>query len=167
MVLLRQILAIFENSRLNNRLEGAYQELEGQNQILQKMVFIDSMTGLANHGAFQERLREELSRSSRSARPVSVMLIDVDYFKQYNDAFGHPSGDAVLKEVSRVLRSMVRDEDVVARYGGEEFAIILPEAAIEGAEITADRIRVAVAEAPLPSRSVTVSIGVATSDGHN
>ena len=167
LILLRQILAILENGKLNTCLQLAYVELESKNRMLQGLVARDSMTGLANHGTFQDRLRSELSRSARSGRPVSLLLIDADYFKRYNDSFGHQAGDAVLKSLAGLLEDSVREADLVARYGGEEFAVILVETGTEGAELTAERIRAAVEQFPSTSRRITVSIGLATAhEGH-
>jgi diguanylate cyclase (GGDEF)-like protein len=89
------------------------------------------------------------------------MMADVDHFKQYNDEFGHPAGDEVLKQVAAVLRDCTRTVDCVGRYGGEEFAIIMPETAIDGALTVAERIRARVASAVFPNRRITLSIGVA------
>ncbi len=126
----------------------------------------DALTGVANHGSFQETLRHEIARHERSAENLVLLMVDLDDFKAVNDRFGHPVGDAVLRGVVARLLESVRDMDVVARYGGEEFAVILPQTdAAQGARV-AERLREAVAAAPLPAGSeeplpLTVSIGLA------
>ena len=126
----------------------------------------DALTGLLNRRYIEERLAEEINRSGRSSDPLSVLLLDVDEFKSYNDRFGHPAGDEALRMVGTILKETVRGADVAARYGGEEFAILLPETASSEAKVIAERIRSRVEQTEFPHRKVTVSIGVATySDG--
>jgi len=121
----------------------------------------DELTGLANRRAFDAFMLETFNRARRYQRPLSLLTIDVDEFKSYNDAFGHPAGDEVLTAVAAVFAAIARDTDLVARIGGEEFAIVLPETAETGARALAERIRETVAEIRL-QRSITVSIGVAS-----
>ena len=92
-----------------------------------RLASTDGLTELYNHRTFQERLTQEVDRSNRYGRPLSLLMIDVDHFKVYNDTYGHPQGDMVLQDISRLLREISRTSDTVARYGGEEFALILPE----------------------------------------
>ncbi len=120
------------------------------------------MTGLLNHRMFQQKLAEEFERSGRYHTSLSLMLVDVDKFKQFNDTYGHPAGDQVLKQVATVLQSAARGTDWVARYGGEEFVLILPETNEAGALEAAERIRSAIEEAAWPNRPVTISVGVAS-----
>ena len=129
----------------------------------------DSLTGLFNRRAFTEALEVELRRTERHERPFSLLMIDVDYFKKFNDSFGHPEGDRLLIELSETFREHLRAMDVVARYGGEEFAVILGETHTEDAVRVAEKLRVAVrnqifreAGEGSPAARVTVSIGVAT-----
>ena len=145
-------------------LEFQKQELEKANGQLEALATLDGLTGIKNHRAFQERLEEETSRAGRYGSPLSLLMLDVDHFKQYNDAFGHPAGDEVLKEVAGLMRECSRDTDVVARYGGEEFAVILPQTDPQGAAVIAERIRQAIEKAPWAGRAVTASLGVATLD---
>lgn len=98
------------------------------------LAHLDSLTGVANHGAFQRVLRLEIKRHQRMARPLSLVLFDVDHFKQINDHYGHPAGDSALRTVTAILQSGVRETDFVARYGGEEFAVLLLDTTREGAE---------------------------------
>jgi diguanylate cyclase (GGDEF)-like protein len=121
----------------------------------------DSVTGLANHRAFHERLRDEVARAQRHGRDLSLVLLDLDHFKQVNDAYGHQTGDQVLAEVGRRLAGVSRAEDMVARVGGEEFGWILPEADAMRAYAAAERAREAVAGAPFPPVGrITISAGV-------
>jgi diguanylate cyclase (GGDEF)-like protein len=122
----------------------------------------DPLTGLLNRRYIEERLAEEINRSGRSSDPLSVLMLDVDEFKSYNDRFGHPAGDQALRIVGTILKETLRGADVAARYGGEEFAILLPETASGEAKIIAERIRSSVEQTEFPHRKVTVSIGVAT-----
>jgi diguanylate cyclase (GGDEF)-like protein/putative nucleotidyltransferase with HDIG domain len=121
----------------------------------------DPLTGLANHRAFQERLRSELGRANRHERPVAIALIDVDRFKTVNDAGGHAIGDHVLRAVADHLREHLRAEDVLARVGGDEFAVLLPEASARDAAEALERARRAIERAPFAGGAhVTISVGV-------
>ncbi|MDW8206441.1 MAG: diguanylate cyclase [Chloroherpetonaceae bacterium] len=142
-------------------LEAQYRALEAANAQLAALATTDGMTGLANHRAFQEELTHQIARVSRSRAPLALMLLDVDHFKHYNDTFGHPAGDEVLKGVAQILSTRVREGDYAARYGGEEFAVILQDTDAETALLVAERVRAAVEAFPFPNRQVTVSIGVA------
>jgi len=133
-----------------------------ENLRLFKLATEDGLTGLYVHRYFQIRLREELSRSARNGRPVSLLLADIDHFKQVNDLHGHQTGDVVLREVAKALRANLRDVDVPARYGGEEMAVILPETDSAGALVVAERIRSAIESHPTSNIIITVSIGVST-----
>lgn len=133
---------------------------------IERMAATDGLTGLYNHRRFQEMLSDELRRLQRIFAPLSLLLIDIDFFKKVNDTYGHPAGDEILRSVAAILRETMRNVDVPARYGGEEFAAILPGTNQAGARETAERIRKAVEQkaftvdnAKIP---VTVSIGVST-----
>ena len=128
----------------------------------QQLSVTDSLTGLLNRLYLDERLPEEVIRSHRHGFPMSFLMIDVDDFKSYNDAFGHPEGDRALKLVAQNLKEALRGEDVAVRYGGEEFSILLPQTAIEEAIVIAERIRHKIENTKFPNRQVTVSIGVAS-----
>ena len=136
-------------------------ELEKANAELASLATTDGLTGLKNHRAFQERLAEEASRAARYGTSLSLVLLDVDRFKQYNDTYGHPAGDAVLMAVAHTLQREARDTDLVARYGGEEFVLILPQTDLEGASAFAERLRSTVESRSWPVRAVTASFGVA------
>lgn len=122
----------------------------------------DALTGLLNRRYLEERLTEETKRSNRYGYPMSLMMIDVDEFKSYNDTFGHPEGDKALQIVSHGLKDTLRGADVAARYGGEEFSILLPQTTSEEAYTIAERIRQKIEAAQFPHRKVTVSIGIAS-----
>ena len=122
----------------------------------------DALTGLLNRRYMEERLTEEVKRSSRHGFPMSFMMLDVDHFKSYNDQFGHPAGDIALKIVAHVIRETLRGADVAARFGGEEFSILLPQTTGEEAVAIAERIRGNIEHADFPHRIVTTSIGVAS-----
>jgi diguanylate cyclase (GGDEF)-like protein len=155
-----------ENERLRQEVARLEAErvrlLEEANARLAALATTDPLTGLANRRAFDEALAREAALVGRGARPLSLVLLDVDHFKGFNDAFGHPAGDEVLRRVGAVLRSCCRATDVAARTGGEEFAVLLPGTEGEGAGALAERLRRAVAAGPWPLRAVTVSAGVAT-----
>ena len=120
---------------------------------------LDSLTGLWNRGAFQRALMESLAKAEQTRDPMSLLLLDMDHFKAYNDQFGHLEGDRALRCVAKLLRETARGEDYVTRYGGEEFAIVLPKASKINALKLAERIRLAMSETTLP---LTLSAGVAT-----
>ncbi|MDQ3815902.1 MAG: diguanylate cyclase [Armatimonadota bacterium] len=138
------------------------QQLKEVNARLLSLALTDGLTSVKNHRAFKERLAEEFARAVRYHTSLSLILLDVDRFKDYNDAFGHPAGDEVLKTIAGRLQETVRDTDFVARYGGEEFAILLPHTDAAAALISAERLRSAIEESPWPNRAVTASLGVAT-----
>jgi len=124
----------------------------------------DVLTGLHNFRYLHEESRAVERRAARDGRTLSAVMIDVDRFKLYNDAYGHPAGDEVLRTIGSILRSEARAGDLVARYGGEEFAILLPGAEAQEAREFAERLRQAIANHPWPLRPVTASLGVATGE---
>jgi diguanylate cyclase (GGDEF)-like protein len=123
----------------------------------------DGLTGLYNHIYFKNRLLEELNRSQRKATPLSLLMLDLDKLKQINDTYGHPVGDAAIRQVATVLKSLLRSGDTAARYGGEEFAIILPETPLSEAILIADRLRRNINRNPVPGLGhISTSIGAAS-----
>jgi diguanylate cyclase (GGDEF)-like protein len=143
-------------------LDATNEQLRLQNEELEKLSLTDGLTGLANRRFLVQHLNEEAVRFHRTKKEFSVLMADVDHFKQYNDTFGHPAGDEVLKKVARILQANVREIDCVARYGGEEFCVMLPETEVEGAVILAERICEHVAATEFDGRKITLSIGVAS-----
>ncbi len=160
MVQIAEYSVMLEGQKL--KLECQKKELEAANALLRALAISDGLTGLANHRHFQEKLAEEFKRVQRYGLPLSLILLDVDHFKKYNDAFGHPAGDVVLKRVADVLKQSARETDVAARYGGEEFALLLPETDSIGATVLAERIRQSIAETAWDKREITVSVGLAS-----
>ena len=153
---------ITERKFYERQMENYQRQLEEVVAKLEEMALTDALTELKNKGAFDTRLNEEWARSKRYNLPLSLLTLDVDHFKQYNDSFGHPAGDEILKKVANILQQQARPSDFVARVGGEEFAIILTNTEIEGAYIVAERVRRAIESASWPQRSITASIGVAS-----
>ena len=143
----------------------AFQSLVLHEEIA-RLAVTDGLTGLYNHRAFQEKLSEETNRAERYFKTFSLIMLDIDHFKSFNDIYGHQTGDLALKEISKIIRKELRTVDFPARYGGEEFILILPETSVDGALIVAERIRRAVAEHEFMSEGkerllLTVSAGVA------
>ncbi|HEV7366896.1 MAG TPA: diguanylate cyclase [Gemmatimonadales bacterium] len=150
------------------RLRQGRQELDAMNERLLKkneelelLSTSDALTGLHNRRELTQRLTVELSRSYREKTSFTVLMADVDEFKKYNDAYGHPAGDEVLKRVANILLSCTRAVDCTARYGGEEFAVLLTGTSGDEALEVAERIRSRVAESEFPGRKITLSIGMA------
>jgi diguanylate cyclase (GGDEF)-like protein/PAS domain S-box-containing protein len=145
-------------------------DLEKQNRHLQKISHFDHLTGIYNRRFFDDTLHESIDRQQHRDVPISLLMCDVDFFKQYNDTYGHVAGDAVLKKIGQLLSEFTRsDTDIAARYGGEEFALILPLTGRREARELAKRIQQAIAEAGILHGSsavspyITLSIGIATS----
>ncbi len=145
-----------------------YARLVSTNLTLRQLASRDSLTGMYNRRHFDECLAAEIQRTRREGQPLSLQLIDIDFFKQYNDHYGHLQGDACLRQVGASIERVVRrPADVAARFGGEEFAVLLPNTPSTGALDVAAAIRVELANAAIahpthPSQRVTISIGVAT-----
>ncbi|WP_435628585.1 GGDEF domain-containing protein [Candidatus Ferrigenium straubiae] len=143
--------------------------LKSHTERLSKEAITDALTGAYNRRFFDERFAAEFGRALRQNVPLSLIMLDVDYFKPYNDKYGHPAGDRVLISVVQALKSQLnRPTDVVARYGGEEFAIILPDSGPEGGQIVAEKLRLAVSELNIPhdesaiADHITISVGITT-----
>lgn len=144
-------------------------ELKRQRDLLARLSHLDGLTGIPNRRALDEALEREWRRGTRSLKPLSLFMIDIDHFKAYNDSYGHLAGDDCLRAVAQSLKiPLGRAADFVGRYGGEEFLVILPETDEKGAMIVAREMQQGVAELALPhpssplGKTVTTSIGVAT-----
>lgn len=150
-------------------LEKSQKELAEANKILEKLSSLDGLTGVPNRRRFDEVLKQEWQRAVRHSTALSLVMLDIDFFKLYNDTYGHQGGDECLKRVAKALEGAARREtDIVARYGGEEFAAILPETGSKGAFDVAEALRAIVEKQGIPHESskvsdhVTISVGVAT-----
>ena len=163
-----KIRLIGENQILIQELERNNVELERVNQLLKQLAVRDGLTGVYNHRHFQELLTDEVIRSKRHHREFSLIFLDVDLFKLYNDAHGHPQGDQLLKDIGRIIEACVLQTDMIARYGGEEFVVLLPETSKDRVQHVAEKIRQEVASFPFAGREtqplgkITVSLGIAT-----
>lgn len=172
-MILRRALEHYETkqelARKNRQLEHALASLEGahREQVrLYEMVITDEKTGVRNYHYLRIRLGEEFERARRYPKDLSLIMVDIDDFKAVNDAHGHLVGDEVIRAVARHLRSALRLQDLPGRYGGEEFGVVLPDTALEGAEVIAERVRRRIGDAVLEKTGVraTVSIGIAALD---
>jgi two-component system, cell cycle response regulator len=141
--------------------------LEQSQQSLTELATMDVLTGVFNRREFNRRLTIEIERSRREGHPVSLLMVDIDFFKKINDTYGHQSGDDALRHVSALLKAEVRPGDLPARYGGEEFAVILPYADSHDAFMVAERLRNLIAEQDIPIQDgqtikATASLGCST-----
>ena len=150
-------------------LRASQMKLEELNMQLLKLANIDGLTGLANRRHFDERLAEEWLRAMRNRHPLTLIMFDIDWFKLYNDKFGHLDGDECLKKVARATQQIFgRPADTVARYGGEEFVVLLPDTDCSGASQVAEKLRVEIEKLQLPNPEssvvpfITISLGVST-----
>ncbi len=146
--------------------EMACRVLDKYAQAVEEKAIRDEMTGLYNYRYFYTRLDEEIERSQRMKTPLSVLILDLDNFKEVNDRYGHVAGDYLLREMTTRLQGLLRSADILARYGGDECAIILPDTSLEEAQVIAGRIQKAFASEPLTVQDfdpirITLSIGAA------
>lgn len=146
---------------------GFYVKIEGEHiSRLEDLVNKDGLTGVFNHRYFHDSLKEKIILSEKNGGPISMIFVDIDYFKHYNDLYGHQRGDEVLRDIGNILKKNIRKTDIAARYGGEEFALILPNTTEEQALLIADRIRSVIektkfyGEENQPNGALTASMGV-------
>jgi diguanylate cyclase (GGDEF)-like protein len=157
------LITIVNNAAIAYQKAFLYEKME-------TLATTDGLTGLLNHRSFQTLLSEELTRSNRYKRSVSLLMMDIDNFKKFNDTYGHTTGDMVLREIAKCVRQTIRRNDIPARYGGEEFMVIIPETNPEGALIIGERVRQNIEALVIPVNNkelqVTVSIGLANVPEH-
>lgn len=173
--MLTLLLSTYENAvernwelvRTQLELSQRNEQLRQANETLEAVAREDALTGLKNVRALRERLNEEIQRAERYKLALSIILLDVDRFKEFNDSFGHPAGDLVLKELARCIRLQCRNTDFPARSGGEEFLVVLPNTTETEAVELAERIRRAVEQCTWRLRPVTASFGVAEFNSQN
>ena len=158
------IIDLSERKRVEQHMAEQSNQLARQNERLAELAVTDGLTGLRNRRAFIEQLMVQIELAVRHARSLSMLILDVDHFKVYNDEYGHLAGDDILRQVSRILGEVARRSDFVARIGGEEFGIILPETDRVGATALGERFRVAIEESTWPNRVITASVGATTVD---
>lgn len=163
------IIAMERIYLMRQRLKMAQQELQKLNQELEQLSLYDPLTGLANRRHFDNTLNTQFAWARRNKAPLSLIICDVDFFKIYNDSYGHQQGDECLSKVGRVLAKVAqRPTDLACRYGGEEFTLILPETSLQGARILAENLRLALYDQGIPHKGskvadrVSLSLGVAT-----
>ncbi|MGB5984690.1 MAG: GGDEF domain-containing protein [Desulfobacterales bacterium] len=159
---------VVELRQAKQKAEQLAQELKTANQKLRQMASRDGLTGIYNHRTFQKMLAQELAKAVRYQFPVSLILFDLDHFKQVNDQYGHPAGDQVLVSVCAKISELIRSTDIFARYGGEEFVLILPQTDLKGAVVLSERLRRGVEAMEVRSGQtkirVTISLGTVTND---
>ncbi len=166
-VLTSKVRAMQRIAQMRYSLVVLTRRLDEANRELLRLSTTDSLTGIPNRRLFDDFFKREWARAVRAAVPLSVLMCDVDSFKQYNDEYGHPAGDECLRAVASVLSDRVRrPADLVARYGGEEFVVVLPETELQGALLVAEDMRRSLEDERLPHRHtasglVTISIGAA------
>ena len=165
----RSYLTLLQRDEAYRALRVSQQQLLDTNLVLQRLMNSDGLTGLSNRRHFDEYLELEWRRAMREQSQLSLLMVDVDYFKSFNDTFGHLAGDEALRQVAEAIRSCsARPSDLPARYGGEEFALVLPNTSPGGARLVAEKLRQTVEAAriahimPKPDSWLTVSIGLAT-----
>jgi diguanylate cyclase (GGDEF)-like protein len=156
-----------DSCREVDELAGAIDTLRAALQEARRASMTDEMTGIWNYRYFRLRIDEEIQRARRFQHPLSLLLLDLDRFKEANDRYGHQQGDSILRELARRVGASIRDVDTFARYGGEEFVLILPETDAAGAMVVAEKLRAEISARPFRGGpgptlvTVTVSIGVA------
>jgi diguanylate cyclase (GGDEF)-like protein len=159
---LRKNIILVEDAE--KRLQAQQKQLSENNKTLQKLSITDELTGLNNRRSLNEALEKETVRAARYYTPLSVLMIDVDHFKQFNDQFGHHTGDIVLTNIAKAIQSHCRTSDFCARYGGEKFVVLLPHTTLRDAKNLARQYCTDIANLNIGDQQVTISIGVSEFD---
>jgi diguanylate cyclase (GGDEF)-like protein len=157
--------AVIQQGTYLEELEGSKRVLEEAESRLIAAAMTDPLTGIPNRRALKVQLERQHRRARRRRTDLAIVMIDIDHFKDINDALGHQVGDAALATVAQLLKQELRAHDTIARYGGEEFIAVLPSTGLEGALVMAERFRRTVERAAWDFRPLTVSVGVATGRG--
>ena len=166
--LLARVKSLLRIKHLHDELELKIAELEVAQSKLLQLAITDGLTGLYNYRYFKEQLSQEVIRAKRHNANISIAMIDIDFFKNYNDTHGHPAGDLVLKKIADLLHNNIRKIDVAARYGGEEFSLVLVETDKQAASFVANKIKNLIEEQKFdyeetqPNGKLTISMGIAT-----
>ena len=166
--LLARTQSLLRIKRLHDQLQEKVFQLEQAKERLRMLAVKDGLTELYNHRYFKRFLTQEIKRANRHKSQVSLIMMDIDHFKNYNDTYGHLAGDEVLRNVAKLMSENIRSIDVAARYGGEEFVIVLPQTNKNAAKIVAEKLRTLVGnqkfqnEDTQPNGKITISMGVAT-----
>ncbi|ENM3939016.1 diguanylate cyclase [Vibrio cholerae] len=158
----------FNTNTLRNRVK-AHLTLKRQADLLRSLAYLDGLTGIYNRSYFDNVLSIQLAQHRRKLSPLAVLMIDIDYFKKYNDTFGHLAGDDALRKVASALKHSVRQADMVARYGGEEFVVLLADTDINGAVTVAKKmlhhvLELDIAPPKTPATKLSISVGIAVAD---
>ncbi len=170
--LMARVRSLLRIKSLHDELENKMEQLDEARRELQQLAITDGLTGLFNYRYFRSQLDHELERARRHNLDLSLIMLDIDFFKNYNDNNGHPAGDIVLKKIADAVRDNIRKIDIPCRYGGEEFILILPDTNKHAAVVVAEKIRGLVEKMPFenqerqPNGKLTISIGVATFRGN-
>jgi len=158
------LIALIVVARKNREIRARVEQVNRLKEQLDTISVSDSLTGLYNRRYMDEQLKMALSYAKRQQLPLTIAVADIDLFKSVNDKYGHPRGDSVLRDFAALIKPMLRDEDIASRYGGEEFILILPGTELAGGVMCAERLRAMVEHKGLNALSLTVSVGVASTE---
>lgn len=153
-----------KQKNLHRKLLETRDQLENKARLLQQQSITDELTGLINRRELKRQAISLMAQSERANWPISLIMLDIDYFKRINDSLGHDAGDETLVELSRLLKKVARGSDVVARFGGEEFIILMPDTDVAAATVFTERLHQAVKQTKIHGNTLTVSVGIATAD---
>ncbi|GBE27218.1 response regulator PleD [bacterium BMS3Bbin03] len=166
--LMARVRSLLRIKFLHDELENKMEQLDEARKRFQQLAITDGLTELFNYRYFRSQLEHEVARAKRYNLDLSLVMVDIDFFKNYNDTNGHPAGDIVLKKIARAVQENIRKIDIPCRYGGEEFILILPDTGKQAAVVVAEKMRKLVEQMPFknqeaqPNKRLTISMGVAT-----